>query len=165
MAWQSDTINPASTSPAADISKIKNDLAVLKGILEGTPDAGVAYDPDVGAQMSAAIEVTYFIEHVIKNANYTFALTDRAKRFVHNDTSAYTWTIPLNSAVPFQIGTVLNLRNLTNTGVITIAKTAGVVLRKPGASTDLTTVSLAIWGDAVLVKEDTNSWMITGTGI
>lgn len=165
MAWQSNTIDPASTSPAADISKIKNDLGVLKTILEGGSDAGVAYDPDVGAQIAAAIEATYFLEHVTKNSAYTFALTDRGKRFVHNDTTAYTWTIPLNSAVAFPIGTMLNLRNLTGTGVITIAKTAGVVLRKPGASTDLTTVSLAVWGDAVLVKEDTNTWMITGTGI
>jgi len=42
MAFQSTTINPTSTSPATDISKIKNDLAVLKGVLEGTDDADVA---------------------------------------------------------------------------------------------------------------------------
>jgi hypothetical protein len=42
MAWQSTTINPTTTSPAVDISKITNDLSVLKGVLEGTPDAAIA---------------------------------------------------------------------------------------------------------------------------
>jgi hypothetical protein len=42
MSFQSTTINPTSTSPATDISKIKNDLAVLKGVLEGTDDTDIA---------------------------------------------------------------------------------------------------------------------------
>lgn len=41
MAWQTSTINPATTSPAQDISKIVNDLSVLKGVIGGTPDAAV----------------------------------------------------------------------------------------------------------------------------
>lgn len=42
MAFQSGTINPATTTPAADISKIKNDLSVLRGVLQGTDDSDVA---------------------------------------------------------------------------------------------------------------------------
>jgi len=41
MAWQSDAINPATTSPASDISKITNDLAQLRGVIGGTPDAAI----------------------------------------------------------------------------------------------------------------------------
>ena len=41
MAWQSDTINPASTSPAGDITKITNDLQQLRGVIGGTPDAAI----------------------------------------------------------------------------------------------------------------------------
>jgi len=41
MAWQSSTINPATTTPAADISKITNDLSVLRGVIGGTADAAV----------------------------------------------------------------------------------------------------------------------------
>lgn len=33
MSWQTPTINPATTSPATDITKITNDLALLKSIL------------------------------------------------------------------------------------------------------------------------------------
>jgi hypothetical protein len=41
MAWQSSTINPATTTPAADISKIANDLQQLRGVIGGTPDAQI----------------------------------------------------------------------------------------------------------------------------
>jgi hypothetical protein len=39
MSWQTPTINPATTSPATDITKITNDLSVLKSVLTtGTTD-------------------------------------------------------------------------------------------------------------------------------
>lgn len=41
MAWQTSTVNPLSTTPAVDISKIVNDLAVLRGVIGGTADADV----------------------------------------------------------------------------------------------------------------------------
>lgn len=41
MAWQSGTINPATTSPAADITKITNDLQVLRSVLGGGADTDV----------------------------------------------------------------------------------------------------------------------------
>ena len=51
MTWQSSTINPATTTPAADISKITNDLGVLKGVIGGTPDAAV---PSTWVEKTAA---------------------------------------------------------------------------------------------------------------
>ena len=45
MSWQSGSINPATTSPLADIGRIKNDLSVLKGVLGGTQDADVPFTP------------------------------------------------------------------------------------------------------------------------
>lgn len=41
MAWQSDTINPASTSPAGDITKITNDLQQLRSVIGGGTDAAI----------------------------------------------------------------------------------------------------------------------------
>lgn len=52
MGFQSGSINPTTTSPATDISKIKNDLSVLKGVLEGTDD------PDIARTMIAGTSVT-----------------------------------------------------------------------------------------------------------
>lgn len=41
MAWQSSTINPTVTTPADDISKIKNDLGVIRSVLGGATDTDV----------------------------------------------------------------------------------------------------------------------------
>ena len=41
MAWQSNTINPTTTSPAADITKLTNDLQVLRSVLNGGTDGDV----------------------------------------------------------------------------------------------------------------------------
>ncbi len=41
MAWQSSSISPTSTSPATDISKIKNDLQQLKSVLGGGADIDI----------------------------------------------------------------------------------------------------------------------------
>lgn len=41
MAWQSSTINPTTTSPASDITKLTNDLQVLRSTFNGGTDADV----------------------------------------------------------------------------------------------------------------------------
>lgn len=41
MAWQTSTVNPLSTTPATDISKIVNDLQMLRDSLGGTASADV----------------------------------------------------------------------------------------------------------------------------
>jgi hypothetical protein len=138
--------------------------------LSGTPTAPTA---SVGTN-TTQIATTAFvlanaggstITQTIQNASATFALADAGTEWIHTNTTAYTWTIPLNSAVAFPIGTVINIRNMSGTGSITIAKTAGVVLRKPGLSTDNTTLTLTIWGSATIKKEASDSWIVSGVGI
>lgn len=55
MAWQTNTIIPATTTPAADITKIKNDLAVLRDVIGGGTDA------DVPVGITAAIPRRRFV--------------------------------------------------------------------------------------------------------
>jgi hypothetical protein len=54
MSWQTDTINPAVTSPAVDINKITNDLQVLRDTFAGTPDP----DVPVNAAALGAVALT-----------------------------------------------------------------------------------------------------------
>lgn len=49
MPWQSSTINPATTSPAADITKLTNDLQVLRSVLGGGSDGDVPLAPVLNA--------------------------------------------------------------------------------------------------------------------
>lgn len=43
MAWQSSTINPTTTTPADDISKIENDLTQLRAVLGGASDVDIPF--------------------------------------------------------------------------------------------------------------------------
>ena len=66
MAWQTDEINPSSTSPATDISKIINDLAVLKALFNGGTDAEV---PNVLASLAEAAAASVQIMPVAASVN------------------------------------------------------------------------------------------------
>lgn len=99
-----------------------------------------------------------------QNANYTLVLADRGKCVLKNNTTAYTWTIPPNSSVAFPVGTMITLRNANATGAVTIARGSGVALRKAGSGTNAN-ATLAVWGMATLLKEGTDSWVISGTGV
>lgn len=52
MAWQSSSINAATTTPAADIGKITNDLQQLRSVIGGTPDAAI---PSVWTTIAALV--------------------------------------------------------------------------------------------------------------
>lgn len=97
------------------------------------------------------------------DADVTFALTDAGHLQRHTDATARAWTIPANATVAFPIGTVLPFRNV-GTGVVTLTRAGGVTLRIAGASTDQN-VAVAQWGMGALVKEDTNTWVASGTGL
>lgn len=71
MGWQSNSINPSTTTPAADISKIKNDLSVLRAVVGGGSDSDVpvgivssSVTPKLTAGMTAA-QVTAAIQTAI----------------------------------------------------------------------------------------------------
>lgn len=55
MAWQSDSINPTTTSPATDISKITNDLQQLRTVIGGGTDADI---PNASASKDALVGQT-----------------------------------------------------------------------------------------------------------
>lgn len=97
-----------------------------------------------------------------KNAIYTLALADRA--LIKTDGIAYTWTIPPNSSVAFPVGTLITLRHQNAAGNVTVARGAGVTLRKPGASTsaDLT---FTPWGLVTLYQDSADNWVASGVGV
>jgi hypothetical protein len=94
---------------------------------------------------------------------YTLALSDAGGMVRHNNTSAYAHTIPPVALAAFPIGTAIVFRNY-GAGVLTITRGAGVTLciAGSGASKD---VAMAQYGFATAVMEDTNIWVIAGTGI
>jgi hypothetical protein len=91
--------------------------------------------------------------------NYTAVLADK-DRFLRlsNSSTAGTFTIPLNSSVPFAIGSQLNVTQ-SGSGQITLTPaTVGVTLNSAGGALKLRTQ----WSSATLVKIDTDAWVAFG---
>lgn len=86
---------------------------------------------------------------------YTFAGPDRGTMVESTNSSATVFTVPLNSAVAFTIGTFIAFRQY-GTGSLSIAATAGVTLR---AATTLIVGSQYLGG--TLHKRGTNEWIVT----
>lgn len=99
----------------------------------------------------------------VKDMTYTMVLQDSGKTILHTSASAHTWTIPPNASVAYPAGTVIVLANI-GSGLTTIARGSGVALRISGTATDQD-VDIAQHGIASILKLDTNSWYISGTGV
>lgn len=98
-----------------------------------------------------------------QDATYTLVMLDSGKTILHTSASTHTWTIPPNSSVAYPTGTVIVVANI-GSGAVTIARGSGVALRIGGSSTD-SNKTLVQHGIASLLKLDTNSWYISGTGV
>jgi hypothetical protein len=96
---------------------------------------------------------------------YELLLSDAGKHIFHPsaDTTARTWTIPANSSVAFDIGTVVTFVNQNGAGVITIAITTDT-MRLAGAGTTGSR-TLAANGIATAIKVTSTEWLISGTGL
>lgn len=101
----------------------------------------------------------------VKSVNYTTVLSDSGKHLLHPtaDTTARTFTIPSNAAVPYPIGTAITFVNQAGAGVLTISITTDT-MRLAGAGTTGNR-SLAVNGIATAVKLTATEWIISGTAL
>jgi len=92
------------------------------------------------------------------NTSGTLILSDNAKHYYV--TSGVT--VPLNSSVAFDIGTVVTI--VSNNTAITITPASGVTLQLANSSS-AGTRSVASNGIATLLKVAVNTWYVSGTGV
>jgi hypothetical protein len=92
------------------------------------------------------------------NTSGTLILSDNAKHYYV--TSGIT--VPLNSSVAFDIGTVITI--VSNNTAITITPASGVTLQLANSSS-AGTRSVASNGIATLLKVAVNTWYVSGTGV
>jgi hypothetical protein len=91
-----------------------------------------------------------------RTSSYTLVLTDKDKLVEISNASANTLTVPLNSSVPYPIGTQINLLQ-TGAGQTTIAGASGVTVNAtPGLKLR------AQWSSATLIKRATDTWVLVG---
>lgn len=94
----------------------------------------------------------------------TFGLSDLSYITRNTNASTSAWTIPPNSSVAFPIGTVLTVRNATTGGTVTLTRGAGVSLYIAGSTTSKD-VAFAQAGWATIIKEATDTWVVSGVGL
>jgi hypothetical protein len=94
-----------------------------------------------------------FTETATQTQNYTPSLLDINRIVVMNVSGEGTLTIPTNAAVPFPIGSVFNIYNISS-GLLNIASAAGVTLRNSG--------KLERFREASVRKRGTNEWVAAG---
>lgn len=92
-----------------------------------------------------------------QNATYQFALADRGQTVIKTNTTAYTWTIPLEASVAFPNGTAITIVNDGTAGNITVNPTGGVTLID-GVNTGAFT--LVANNARTLLKVGTNRWRV-----
>ena len=137
-----------------------NETAVTGAVLKsGSISTGDQVLADVAAtsQFSAGFRG---LPVVSIDSDRTFLNTDAAKLIRLFGSTNRTWMIPPNV---FQIGTAIPLRSYS-TGSLTIARGAGVTLTAPGTNTN-SNKTLASFGFATLIQEDTNIWLLSGVGV
>lgn len=92
-----------------------------------------------------------------KTASHTLGLSDANKIVPMNVAGANNFTVPLNSAVAFPVGTQIAGVQL-GAGTTTIAPTGGVTIRSRGGRL----ASAGQYANWALVKIATDEWLIAG---
>ena len=97
------------------------------------------------------------------DAIQTFAISDANTMQVLDGTTTRVWTIPANSAVAFEIGTVILVQSI-NTAEIDLKADTGVVLTSQfnTGSTTATTDTVIAGGRGALIKVATDEWTLAG---
>jgi len=85
--------------------------------------------------------------------SYTLVLTDAGKQVTMTNASASTLTVPPNSSVAFDIGVRIVVIQL-GAGAVTLTAGAGVTI-----STQATSLVMAQYQVATLIKQATNTWI------
>lgn len=110
-----------------------------------------------GAKERSAVASAAGLISNVQTASYTLVLTDVAKCIVMNSASGVNLTIPPNSSVAFQVGTVFSWYGL-GAGLITFVPGAGVSFEK--SSTTLVTRAQFSFGGAW--QRVANTWVLFG---
>ena len=99
----------------------------------------------------------------VASGNVTLALTDSGKHFYNTTASPQTITIPSFANVAFGNGTVISIAN-QSTSNISVALQSTVILYLAGNVTSAAR-TITSYGVATLLKVNTNTWFINGSGV
>lgn len=94
-------------------------------------------------------------ESTLRTGDYTLEYDDRGRVVPINAAGAATITVPTHAALPFPLGTVINIYNVSDTQTVEIVGDAGVTIISVGSIlTPLNEISLR--------KRAQNEWVVAG---
>jgi len=135
--------------------------ATRRLLVNTSTDNGFQADINGNTNITGNLTVTGTTPSVItfnrQSSSYTLAITDAGLMVEMNVATANNLTIPLNSAVPFVIGQIIEVTQY-GAGQTTIVPTSGVTVR---SYTGLTKLS-GQYAAATLTKVGTNEWYLFG---
>jgi hypothetical protein len=124
-------------------------------VIDPTADRTIILPNRSGNILLSTVEIN------AQTASYTLIAADEAKIVEISSTSANVVTIPLNSSVPFAIGTQITIIQ-TNTGQTSLAVTSGVTLNcTPQSATNAGKLRTQ-WSSCTLIKRATDTWIAIG---
>lgn len=136
---------------------IATSISTVKGVVLLTGNQTIAGTKTFSDGLIDAIGNARDIPLNTQNAAYTFALTDRGRGVIKTNTTAYTWTIPLESSVAFPDGSAITICNDGTAGTVTISPAGGVTLLEGATSGSFTLATASL---RTLYKVGTNRWRV-----
>lgn len=133
---------------------IRTPGSVLSTLIEDLQAAGSITAQDVRDLFASAMS----LEPNVQTASYTLVLTDIWQCLVMNSASGVNVTVPPNSSVAFQVGTMIPWYGI-GAGLITFVAGAGVTLETRAGGTLVSSVQRASGG---LWQRAANIWAVTG---
>jgi hypothetical protein len=161
-AFLSVSGSPITTSGTLAISYSGTALPVANG---GT---GTTTGSLVNCTVDGTNAVGYLnVPQTVAGSSYTLVASDAGKHIYNASGSGVTYTIPIASAVPYPIGTVISFVNWSSSPVtITLGSPDSMYLTGSGATGNRT---LAQYGIATITKiqglASTGVWFISGSGL
>jgi hypothetical protein len=133
---------------------IRTLATVLTTLIEDGQAAGSITPQDVRDALASVESV----EPNIQTASYTLAIGDAWMGLIMNSATAVNVTVPPNSSVAFQVGTIIPWYGL-GAGLITFVAGAGVTLETRAGGTLVSAVQRASGG---LWQRAANTWVVSG---
>lgn len=120
----------------------------------------LGYATGGGALTEATASATYAplnISEVEKTIDFSLQVSDAGKLLRVNSASAISVTVPVNASAAFATGTTVLLYK-AGTGPVTISGAAGVTVNSLNSASAIS----GQYGQASLIKRDTNEWLLAG---
>lgn len=145
-------------TPAATVETINTALASHTEVKGAQSTLGhIKVDGATLAANAEGIVSTVNLELFYITASTSLALTNKGQLVLINSTSDITITIPTNANVAFPIGTIIEFIRY-NTGKVIFSAASGVTLLSRDSYVNID----GQYGSAVLMKTDTNTWLLIG---